>query len=401
MLSLTCMDYDMLAKDDFMGELLIPLREVQEKGNALKEWVAWETNEKKEEISGEVQLEIVLTPPKGQEVKKPAEKILTREESMELDKMEDEFNEGKTNVRDIYDFGDELGRGAFAVVRIATHKKSKRKYAVKIIDKKNLGDSHAISLKREIEIMHQVSHPNIIRLRQVFENEKKYVYLVMELVTGGELFDRIVEKENYSERDAAILIKKMVDALKYLHTKGIAHRDLKPENILLAHVSSDTDVKLADFGLSRMIDESTMMKTACGTPTYVAPEVLQATGYGTEVDMWSIGVITYILLSGFPPFYGDTVPEIFEAIMSGTFDYPEESFDKISKEAKDFINNLLKTDAKQRLSAEAALKHPWLANAEEASANDLGGKLAKKLVKTVSTRKHETGANAMAGDEDN
>jgi len=366
----------------------------------LKDWVTWETNEKKEEVSGDIQLEIVLIPPKGQEIKKPTEKILTREESLELDKFEDEFNGGKTNVRDIYDFGDELGRGAFAVVRIATHKKSKRKYAVKIIDRKNLGDSHAVSLKREIDIMQQVTHPNIIRLRQVFENEKKYVYLVMELVTGGELFDRIVEKENYSERDAAVLIKKMVDALRYLHSKGIAHRDLKPENILLANHVSDTDVKLADFGLSRMIDESTMMKTACGTPTYVAPEVLQATGYGTEVDMWSIGVITYILLSGFPPFYGDTVPEIFEAIMSGTFDYPEDSFDHISKEAKDFINNLLKTDAKQRLSAEAALKHPWLVNAEEASASDLGGKLTKKLVKTVSTRKHETGANAVAGDEE-
>jgi len=401
MLSFTCMDWDMLKKDDFMGEILLPLKEIQEKGNTIKDWFPWETNEKKEEVSGDVQLEIILTPPPGQETKKVVEKVFSVEEITELDKSEDEFNDGKSNIRDIYDFGDELGRGAFAVVRYATHKKSKRKYAVKIIDKKNLGESHAISLKREIEIMQQVNHPHIIKLRQVFENEKKYVYLVMELVTGGELFDRIVDKSQYSERDAAILTKKMVDALQYLHSKGIAHRDLKPENILLANQMSDTDVKLADFGLSRMIDESTMMKTACGTPTYVAPEVLQATGYGTEVDMWSIGVITYILLCGFPPFYGDTVPEIFEQIMSGTFDYPEEYWDHISKDAKDFINNLLKTDPKQRLTAEQSLHHAWLKNAEDASTTELGSKLARKLGKTVIDRKHETGSQAVAGEEDN
>ena len=211
---------------------MIPLKDIQEKGNTVKDWLPWETNEKKEEVSGDVQLEIHLIPPPGQEAaKRVIEKVLSVEEITEMEKVEDEFNKDKTNIRDIYDFGDELGRGAFAVVRFATHKKSKRKYAVKIIDKKNLGESHAISLKREIEIMQQVAHPNIIQLRQVFENEKKYVYLVMELVTGGELFDRIVDKSQYSERDAAVLTRKMVDALKYLHSKGIAHRDLKPENV--------------------------------------------------------------------------------------------------------------------------------------------------------------------------
>jgi len=246
--------------------------------------------------------------------------------------------------------------------------------------------------------MQQVAHPNIIKLRQVFENEKKYVYLVMELVTGGELFDRIVDKSQYGEKDAALLTKKMVDALKYLHERKIAHRDLKPENILLANQMSDTDVKLADFGLSRMIDESTMMKTACGTPTYVAPEVLKATGYGPEVDMWSIGVITYILLCGFPPFYGDTIPEMFEQIMSGTFDYPEEYWETISDHAKDFINKLLKVNPSERMTAVAALEHPWLANNETTPQTDLGNKLIRRLGKTVVNRRQDTQSQALGGD---
>jgi len=397
-LNFTCFDWDMIGKDDFMGELNLPLKEILEEGNHVKKWYKWDTNEKGEEVSGDVQLEITLIPPPGQEKQKVVEKILSQEELLVLDKEEDEFNHGKENVRDTYDFGEELGRGAFAVVRYATHKKSKRKYAVKIIDKKNLGESHAVSLKREIEIMQQVAHPNIIKLRQVFENEKKYVYLVMELVTGGELFDRIVDKSQYGEKDAALLTKKMVDALKYLHERKIAHRDLKPENILLANQMSDTDVKLADFGLSRMIDESTMMKTACGTPTYVAPEVLKATGYGPEVDMWSIGVITYILLCGFPPFYGDTIPEMFEQIMSGTFDYPEEYWETISDHAKDFINKLLKVNPSERMTAVAALEHPWLANNETTPQTDLGNKLIRRLGKTVVNRRQDTQSQALGGD---
>ena len=174
-------------------------------------------------------LDLELTPPPGQETK-IVEKILTKEEIMQLNKEEEEFDNDKEDVREIYDMGEELGRGAFAVVKYATHKKSKRKYAIKIIDKKNLGESYLKSLKREVEILQQVSHNNIIKLKHVFD-DKKYVYLVMELVTGGELFDRIVEKTSYGEKDASILVKKMVDAIGYLHEKNIAHRDLKPENV--------------------------------------------------------------------------------------------------------------------------------------------------------------------------
>eukprot|EP01092_Planopodium_desertum_P003606 TRINITY_DN16666_c0_g1_i4.p1 TRINITY_DN16666_c0_g1~~TRINITY_DN16666_c0_g1_i4.p1 ORF type:complete len:278 (-),score=68.07 TRINITY_DN16666_c0_g1_i4:70-813(-) len=246
--------------------------------------------------------------------------------------------------------------------------------------------------------MKKVNHRNIIKLKAVFEDPKK-VYLVMELVTGGELFDRIVEKGSYSERDAAVLVAKIVDAIANLHEQKIAHRDLKPENLLLKSKKSDTSVKIADFGLSRMIDEKAMMQTACGTPGYVAPEVLKATGYGEEVDMWSIGVIAYILLCGFPPFYGDTIPEIFEQIMAADFEYPDDYWKGISKSAKDFINKLLVVDPKKRLTARDALSHPWLAGIDSLeSAADLS-KVTQRMKRTIVQRRNDSSPD-LAGEAD-
>jgi len=165
-------------------------------------------------------------------------------------------------------------------------------------------------------------------------------------------------KGQYTEKDAAAIVAKILSAVDYLHNTGIAHRDLKPENLLLRN--ADTDVVLSDFGLSKIMGEETMMSTACGTPYYVAPEVLSASGYDREVDLWSIGVITYLLLCGFPPFYGESLPEVFEQIMKAEFDFPDPYWTEISKEAKDFISKLLVVDAKKRLTAVQALQHPWV-----------------------------------------
>jgi len=239
----------------------------------------------------------------------------------------------------------------------------------------------------EMEILQKVHHPNIIALREMIDTKDK-IYFVMELVTGGELFDRIVEKGSYSEEDAKELVRKIVSAVEYLHSKGIAHRDLKPENLLVKSLECDTEVKIADFGLSKIIDQEKMMQTACGTPGYVAPEVLQAEGYGEEVDMWSIGVITYILLCGFPPFYSESVPEVFEQIMKAEYDYPAEYWDDISEDAKDFINHLLVVDVKKRLSAKKALEHGWLKTGKAKT-----GKLAKfqaKMKNYVAIRKQQS-----------
>jgi len=259
-----------------------------------------------------------------------------------------------------YELKTELGRGAFSIVYQATHKPTGSQHAVKVINKKDLGKDYEKNLKMEVDILKKVNHPNIIALKELFDTQDK-LFLVMELVTGGELFDKIVEKGSYTESEAVQLVRKIVSAVEYLHNIGIVHRDLKPENLLLKKAGDDLEIAIADFGLSKIIGQQVMMQTACGTPSYVAPEVLNASGYGKEVDMWSIGVITYILLCGFPPFYGDTVPEIFEQIMEANFDYPDEYWGQVSKEAKDFINKLLVVDSEKRLTAAAALKHPWLA----------------------------------------
>ncbi len=186
--------------------------------------------------------------------------------------------------------------------------------------------------------------------------------IVTSRLTGGELFDRIVNVHpmGYSEKTASKLIKKLVQSIQYLHKKGIVHRDLKPENLIYANFSDDSEVKITDFGLAKIATGHSYLTTACGTPNYVAPEVLTNEGYDEAVDMWSIGVILYILLCGFPPFYSDNTQELFDQIISGKYDFPSPYWDHISKEAKDLIVKLLETNAEKRYTPEQVLQHPWI-----------------------------------------
>jgi calcium/calmodulin-dependent protein kinase I len=269
-------------------------------------------------------------------------------------------------IFDVYEVKEELGRGAFSIVKLAVNKKTGEKYAVKIIDKKNVG-TDLVRLETEIQILKKVNHPNIISMKELFDTHE-YLFIVTELVTGGELFDKIVERGSYTEKTAALLVTKIVSAIHYLHNLGIVHRDLKPENLLLKDPGSDTEVKLADFGLSKIVGPQVMM-TACGTPGYVAPEVLSATGYDKEVDLWSIGVITYILLCGFPPFYNEDLPQLFEQIMKAEYDFPAPDWDVISDDAKNFIRQILVLDPHKRPTSAEALQHPWMiSNAQNATA---------------------------------
>jgi len=261
------------------------------------------------------------------------------------------------SITDKYTIHDELGRGAFSVVKLAVENSTGKKYAVKIIQKSKVEQN--VRLATEMEILKQVQHDNIISLKEIIDT-KTCLFIVTELVTGGELFDKIVELGQYTEKDASILVTKMVSAIQYLHSINIVHRDLKPENLLLRDPESVSEVKLADFGLSKIVGTKVMMQTACGTPGYVAPEVLTAQGYDKEVDMWSIGVITYILLCGFPPFYNENLPELFEQILKAAYDFPEEYWKDISEDGKDFIRKLLVVDPKKRMTGEEALRHPWL-----------------------------------------
>jgi len=180
----------------------------------------------------------------------------------------------------------------------------------------------------------------------------------MELITGGELFDQIVQRGTYSERDAANVVRQILEAVEYLHNNGIAHRDLKPENLLCSGPNNEV-IKVTDFGLSKDFGSATL-KTSCGTPDYVAPEVLKGTAYDNSVDIWSIGVITYILLCGFPPFYGNNDQQIFEKIMRADYDFPSPDWDGISNDAKEFISAILVLDCNKRPTASECLEAPWI-----------------------------------------
>lgn len=218
-----------------------------------------------------------------------------------------------------YVFHEVLGTGAFSEVFMAEEKSSNKKYAVKCINKRNLSGKEE-AVENEIAILKKVNHPNIIRLWEIFDN-KTHLYLVMDLVQGGELFDRIVEKGSYTEKDASDLIRQILLAVDYLHGQGIVHRDLKPENLLYYSPDDDSKIMISDFGLSKTEEDDSMMATACGTPGYVAPEVLKQKPYGKAVDCWAVGVICYILLCGYPPFYDESDANLFAQIMRGEYEF--------------------------------------------------------------------------------
>jgi len=265
------------------------------------------------------------------------------------------------SVESKYELGKELGRGGFSVVREGTDRATGEKVAIKFIEKKFVDQEELKLLGREIDIMKKVMHTNVLRLIEIYETDQ-HLSLVMELVNGGELFYKIVDKGSYSERDARDIVRQLVEGVDYLHEKGIAHRDLKPENLLCSEAPDGSVViKIADFGLSKAFSGGSVLETSCGTPDYAAPEVLRMDGaYDKSVDLWSMGVITYVLLCGFPPFYGKTQAQLFEKILNADYDFPDPEWTNISKEAKDFISHLLILDIGKRYTTKDCLKHPWL-----------------------------------------
>jgi len=233
--------------------------------------------------------------------------------------------------------------------------------------------------------MKKVEHPNVLRLQEVFETDET-ITLVMELVTGGELFYKIVEKGNYSEKDASSIVRQMIKGVDYLHSQGIAHRDLKPENLLCAGESVDGEeykpfrVVIADFGLSKIFEGGEQLETSCGTPDYVAPEVITAEGsYDKSVDMWSCGVITYVLLCGFSPFLSSTQTGLFEKIIKVEYDFPDPEWTNISPNAKDFIKHLLVKDPKTRYTATECIEHPWLKGSDQQTTSLADGRISDKM----------------------
>eukprot|EP01116_Phalansterium_solitarium_P013979 TRINITY_DN3145_c0_g1_i2.p1 TRINITY_DN3145_c0_g1~~TRINITY_DN3145_c0_g1_i2.p1 ORF type:complete len:345 (+),score=125.82 TRINITY_DN3145_c0_g1_i2:133-1167(+) len=259
------------------------------------------------------------------------------------------------NIDDFYVIGKEIGRGTFSVVKRGKNKQTGVEYAIKCIDKKFI-KLHL--LQREITIMKQLQHPNILPLVDVFES-REFIYLVLVLVTGGELFDQIVQNGNYCEADARNIVTQILSAVSYLHSHGVVHRDLKPENLLCIGSGSKIQIYVADFGLSRAFEgDSQQLSTYCGSPEYVAPEVLACVPYDQAVDLWSVGVITYILLTGFLPFYDKEHTVLFARIQN--VDYNWDDCPEVSPQARHFVQHLLVKDTKKRYSADQALNHAWL-----------------------------------------
>jgi serine/threonine protein kinase len=300
--------------------------------------------------------------------------------------------------------GVELGRGGSGKVVLARHRKRhKELVAVKIIQKGRLSKDDCERIKKEVDIMRQLQHPNIARFIDFFD-EKDHMYVVMEYLEGGCLFDRIVKKKVYTELFARDLIYVFLIALKHCHDKGIIHRDLKPENLILSSIQSDIDVKIADFGLSIEDDESTKeeRQIACGTPLYIAPEMIRAaTGkypgltYGKEIDLWACGCLAFTLLAGYPPFDVDMNDpknsKLFRDILKGNYEAPK----RVSEDAIDLINGLLCVDPAKRLTVDQALAHRWVTAAGDTlAARNLEANL-KKFRAFQGRKKFRAGVNAL------
>ncbi|XP_040873255.1 calcium-dependent protein kinase 1 isoform X1 [Glycine max] len=268
------------------------------------------------------------------------------------------------DVRSTYTFGRELGRGQFGVTYLVTHKHTKQQFACKSIATPKLVHRDDLEdVRREVQIMHHLTgHRNIVELKGAYE-DRHSVNLIMELCGGGELFDRIIAKGHYSERAAADLCRQIVTVVHDCHTMGVMHRDLKPENFLFLSKDENSPLKATDFGLSVFFKPGDVFKDLVGSAYYVAPEVLRRS-YGPEADIWSAGVILFILLSGVPPFWSSKPPlheqGIFDAILRGHIDFTSDPWPSISSSAKDLVKKMLRADPKQRLSAVEVLDHPWM-----------------------------------------
>ncbi|KAK5837075.1 hypothetical protein PVK06_012885 [Gossypium arboreum] len=264
------------------------------------------------------------------------------------------------NIRDLYTLGPKLGQGQFGTTYLCTELSTGIEYACKSISKRKLVAKEDVDdVRREIQIMyHLAGHKNIVTIKGTYE-DSLYVHIVMELCSGGELFDRIIQRGHYTERKAAELTRIIVGVVEACHSLGVMHRDLKPENFLLVNKDDDFSLKAIDFGLSVFFKPGQVFTDVVGSPYYVAPEVLQK-HYGPEADVWTAGVILYILLSGVPPFWGETQQGIFDAVLKGFIDFDSEPWPLISDSAKDLIQKMLCSRPSQRLTAHKVLCHPWI-----------------------------------------
>ncbi|XP_071662456.1 ribosomal protein S6 kinase alpha-2 isoform X1 [Patagioenas fasciata] len=271
---------------------------------------------------------------------------------------------------DGYEIKEDIGIGSYSVCKRCVHKATETEFAVKIIDKSKRDPSEEIEI-----LLRYGQHPNIITLKDVYD-DGKYVYLVMELMRGGELLDRILRQKCFSEREASAVLCTITRTVDYLHSQGVVHRDLKPSNILYMDESGNPDsIRICDFGFAKQLRaENGLLMTPCYTANFVAPEVLKRQGYDAACDIWSLGILLYTMLAGFTPFANgpdDTPEEILARIGSGKYALTGGNWDSVSDAAKDIVSKMLHVDPHQRLTAVQVLRHPWIVNREYLSQNQL------------------------------
>ncbi|URE28698.1 calcium-dependent protein kinase [Musa troglodytarum] len=283
------------------------------------------------------------------------------------------------DIHATYTIGKELGRGQFGVTHLCTHKTTGEQFACKTIAKRKLTSKEDVEdVTREVEIMyHLAGQANVVELKGAYE-DKHSVHLVMELCAGGELFDRIVAQGHFTERAAASLLRTIVQIVHTCHSMGVMHRDLKPENFLLLNKEEDSPLKATDFGLSVFFKQGEVFRDIVGSAYYIAPEVLKRK-YGPEADIWSIGVMLYILLCGVPPFWAESERGIFNAILQGEIDFVSDPWPNISSGAKDLVKKMLNSDPNQRLTAFDVLNHPWIKEDGEAPDTPLDNTVLNRL----------------------
>ena len=281
----------------------------------------------------------------------------------------------------------ELGKGQFGTTYLVSHKVTKREAACKAIAKRKLVSAEDVEdVRREISILHHLGdHPNIVELIDAYEGSK-HIYIVMELCEGGELFDRIVARGHYSEKDAATIFRTMMRTVAHCHNLGVIHRDLKPENFVLKTKEPDAAIKAIDFGLSTYFEPQQHFHDIVGSAYYVAPEVLKR-NYSNEADVWSAGVILYILLAGVPPFWAQSEQAIFDEVLKGKYDLRSDPWDKISEGAKDVVRKMLVSDPKQRATAQEVLNHPWVREDGDASDEPLEDVVLSRMRKFAEMNK--------------
>ncbi|XP_071952325.1 calcium/calmodulin-dependent protein kinase type II delta chain-like isoform X4 [Antedon mediterranea] len=280
-------------------------------------------------------------------------------------KMEENEHYFNTN----FSVKEEIGKGAFSVVKRCLHIPTSQEYAAKIINTSKMSARDLHKLQREERICRQLRHNNIVRLHYSIR-VGNFHYFIFDLVTGGELFDDIVAREYYSEADASHCIQQIMESVEHCHKASVIHRDLKPENLLLASKAKGAAVKLADFGLAiEAENDKPSWYGFAGTPGYLSPEVLRKEAYGKPVDMWACGVILYILLVGYPPFWDEDQQKLYNIIKHGKYDYPSPEWDTVTQEAKDLINRMLTIEPSRRITASEALKHAWIANRERVASS--------------------------------